>query len=87
MKIINNDPDAYPEKRNICLFDGTFIKPRGDVFSFGNKLIHKLTGKGYNIFYKGLFYSFVDQKTPCHFFNSINLGKNPWIVTDRKSVV
>jgi glycosyltransferase involved in cell wall biosynthesis len=81
MKIINNDPEAYPEKRNICLFDSTFIKPKGDVFSFGNKLIHKLTGKGYNIFYKGLFYSVIDQKTPCHFFNSINLGKNPWMVT------
>ena len=76
MKIINNDPEAYPEKRNICLFDSTFIKPKGDVFSFGNKLIHKLTGKGYNIFYKGLFYSVIDQKTPCHFFNSINVSSH-----------
>jgi glycosyltransferase involved in cell wall biosynthesis len=81
MKIINNNPLGYAELRNINVFGINSIKYIDDVFSFGNKLKHKLTGKGYNVFYKGLFYSIKDQKTPCHLFNSINLGKNPWIVT------
>ncbi len=81
MKIINNNPEAYPEKRNITLFGKDSIKYIEDFFCYANKLKHKLTGKGNNLFYKGFFYSITDQKTPCHFFNCINLGKNSWVVT------
>lgn len=81
MKIINNNPQGYAELRNINVFDEGSIKYVDDLFSFGNKIKHRLTGIGYNVFYKGFFYSFRDQKLPCHFFNSINLGGNPWVVT------
>lgn len=81
MKLINNTPDSYAVARNIFVFGKECYKSVEDVFTFGNKLKHRLTGSGHNLFYKGLFYSFTDQKNPCHFFNSINLGKNPWIVT------
>ena len=81
MKVINNNPQGYAELRNINLFEEDSVLFVDDVFSFGNKLKHKLTGNGYNIFYKGLFYSFFNRNTPCHFFNSINLGKNSWMVT------
>lgn len=81
MKIINNNPAGYAELRNIIVFGTENVKYADDIFSLGNKLKHKLTGKAYNIFYKGLFYSIKDSHTPAHLFNSINLGKNPWIVT------
>ncbi|MCE3280312.1 MAG: glycosyl transferase group 1 [Bacteroidetes bacterium] len=81
MRIINNSPDTYAEVRNITFFQKERIKMVDDIFSTLNKLKHKLTGVGYTQFYKGFFFSSEDQKTPCHFFNSINLGRNPWIVT------
>ena len=80
-KIINNNPLGYAEKRNIT-FDPRFLFIRKkDFFSLCLSLFHFLTGKGYNAFFKGFYFNPFDQKTKCHFFNSINLGRNEWKVT------
>jgi glycosyltransferase involved in cell wall biosynthesis len=82
MRILNNNIFSYNEVRSIILFGkNENIHYKKDVFDRLNKLKHKLTGISYTQFFKGFFFSFVDQKTPCHFFNTVNLGKNPWIVT------
>lgn len=79
-KIITNNPNGYAEIRNIfSRYPAEFIYKK-DIFDFGLKLSHRLTKKGYNPFWKGLYYNFQDQATPCIFFNSINLGRNPWKV-------
>jgi glycosyltransferase involved in cell wall biosynthesis len=86
MKLINNNPGNYAELRNITFFERERILEIDDLFSKLNKLKHKLTGIAYTQFYKGFFFSFSDQKTPCHFFNTINLGRNPWVVTFETSL-
>lgn len=78
-KIINNNPNGYAEVRNIITDSKCYIYKR-DLFSFGLKIAHKITGRGYHPFWKGLYYNPLDSHTPCHFFNTINLGKNPWKV-------
>lgn len=79
-KIITNNPNGYNEKRNIfSRYSAEFIYKK-DIFDFGLKLSHRLTKKGYNPFWKGLYFNIGDQKTPCIFFNSTNLGRNPWKV-------
>ena len=75
-KIINNNPTGYNEIRNIITEDNDFVYKK-DIFSYGLKVMHKITGKGYHSFWKGLYYNPLDAKTPCHFFNTINLGSNP----------
>ncbi|WP_299106672.1 glycosyltransferase family 4 protein [uncultured Winogradskyella sp.] len=77
--IINNYPDGYAEVRNIITTEHNYIHKK-DIFSLGLKLMHKFTGKGYHPFWKGLFFNPLDSKTSCHFFNTINLGRNPWKV-------
>jgi glycosyltransferase involved in cell wall biosynthesis len=81
MKLINNNPIGYPEKRNIVVFGQNKIVQVFDVFNFLNKLNHLITGKGFSLFLKGFFYSPFNRKIPAHFFNSINLGSNNWVVT------
>lgn len=77
-KIITNNPKGYPEIRNIFpRYDGKFTYKK-DIFNFCLNITHKITGKGYHPFWKGLFYDFEDQETPCVFFNTINLGNNLW---------
>lgn len=78
-KIINNNPNGYNELRNIITNTKDYIYKR-DFFSFGLKVAHKITGRGYHPFWKGLYYNPIDSLTPCHFFNTINLGANPWKV-------
>jgi len=79
-KIITNNPTGYPEIRNIFnRYTKEFICKK-DLFDLGMRLSHKLTGRGYQPFWKGLYYNFKDQTTPCLFFNTINLGKNPWTI-------
>ncbi|MDF2437017.1 MAG: glycosyl transferase group 1 [Bacteroidota bacterium] len=85
MKIINNNPGGYPEVRNINVGVADVIEVN-DVFNIGNKLKHKVTGKGYNPFFKGFFLSFKHRDIPCHLFNNINLGSNPWVVTFETTV-
>ena len=76
--VLNNYPDNYPEKRN---FHDVKLTQAKDLFYYLNTIKFKLTGKRYNPLLKGLFFYWPDQKTPAYFFNSINLGKNPWKVT------
>lgn len=79
-KIITNNPNGYAEKRNIfSRYSGKFLFKK-DIFDFGLKVTHRLTKKSYSLFWKGLYFSIKDQRTPCIFFNSINLGSNPWKV-------
>jgi glycosyltransferase involved in cell wall biosynthesis len=78
--IITNNPNGYAEKRNIfSRYTANFVYKK-DFFDLGLKIAHKLTQKGYHPFWKGLYYNPKDQKTECIFFNTINLGKNPWRV-------
>ncbi|WP_370390815.1 glycosyltransferase family 4 protein [uncultured Winogradskyella sp.] len=79
-QIITNNPNGYNEKRNIFSRHSVDFVYKRDVFDLGLKIVHKLTRKGYHPFWKGLYYNFKDQQTPCVFFNSINLGRNPWEV-------
>lgn len=79
-KTITNHPDGYPEIRNIIKDEPHNFIYKKDIFDFGLKLTHKLTGKGYHPFWKGFYYNPMDQTTPCHFFNTINLGNNPFKV-------
>ena len=79
-KIITNCPNGYNEKRNIfSRYKNSFVYKK-DLFDLGLKLAHKITGKGYQPFWKGLYYNYKDQATRCLFFNTINFGKNPWSV-------
>ena len=79
-QIITNNPNGYNEKRNIfSRYTANFVYKK-DVFDLGLKIAHKLTQKGYQPFWKGLYYNIKDQNTECVFFNTINLGKNPWRV-------
>lgn len=77
--IINNNITGYAEVRNIITHEGNYIYKK-DFFSFGLKIAHKITGRGYHPFWKGFYYNPFDSKTRCHFFNTINLGNNPWKV-------
>lgn len=79
-KTITNHPDGYPELRNIIKDEPHKFIYKKDWFDFGLKVAHRLTGKGYHPFWKGFYYNPKDNKTPCHFFNTINLGKNPFKV-------
>lgn len=82
MKIFNNNTHSYNEIRSVLLFgENNKIQYKKDVFDLLNKLRHKFTGIGYSQFLKGFFYSLFDQSTPCHFFNTVCLSKNDWIVT------
>ncbi|MDO6760247.1 glycosyltransferase [Tamlana sp. 2_MG-2023] len=78
-KIITNSVNGYPEVRNIFSRYPNYAYKK-DLFNYGLKLTHRITGKGYHPFWKGLFYYPKDQVTPCVFFNTINLGKNVWCV-------
>ena len=76
--ILNNNPTGYAEKRN---FHDLKLVHAKDLFYYLNVIMHKTTGIGYNPFFKGLFFYPKDQKSKAVFFNSINLGSNPWEVT------
>lgn len=77
MLIVNNNLNGYNEIRNIVSSRTIYKK---DFFSHLNKIKHRISGMGYNPFFKGLFYSMFCKK-PCHFYNTINLGTQDWIVT------
>ena len=79
-QIITNNLNGYNEQRNIfSRYSSKFVYKK-DVFDLGLKIAHKLTKKGYHPFWKGLYFNIKDQKTECIFFNTINLGRNPWRV-------
>ncbi|PWD97765.1 glycosyltransferase family 4 protein [Marinilabilia rubra] len=79
-KIINNNLNGYPEIRNILCDKSNMYIEKKDLFNYGLKLAHILSGKGYHPFWKGFFFNPFTNKTPCHFFNTINLGNNPFKV-------
>lgn len=79
-KIINNNPKGYAELRNITGKNPQDFIHVKDFFVKMLSLRYKLLKKSYSPFFKGLFYYPFDTKTKCIFFNSINLGKNPWEV-------
>lgn len=79
-----NNPNGYAERRNfISPLEGKVeFKRHRDFFQLLLSLWFKLTGKGYQPLFKGLFYNpFVDKNDEFHFFNTILIGKNKWQVT------
>lgn len=79
-KTITNNPNGYAEIRNIIIDNPEKFIYKKDLFDYGLKIMHLITKRGYHPFWKGFYYNPFDQKTPAHFFNTINLGRNPFKV-------
>lgn len=85
MKIqYTNYPNGYAEIRNFIapLKKEVTFKRRRDLFQLLLNSWFRLTGKGYQPFFKGLFFNpFINSKDQFRFFNTILIGRNPWQVT------
>lgn len=81
--IIGINADGYPEKRNIIVPcpQGFKTKKVRDLLKLMDYLHFKLKRKNHRFFHNA-FYDFnLGQVDLYHFFNTISLGKTPWVVT------
>lgn len=82
--VYNNNPKGYAEVRNFVSPNKgkiTYLRKR-DLFQILLSAHFFLTGKGYHPLFKGLFFNpFINKNKEFHFFNTIQIGNNPFEVT------